>query len=242
MSALPLDPHRRSAEQSLATSSCWNRIGITGDQSCPELKIHVHCRNCPVFSAMARTFFNRPAPEGYLAEWAERLASSKAPPGEGTEQVIARCDHTLVSVLILRLGREWIAFRTLAVAEVTSPRPVHRIPHRSNSILIGLVNLRGQLQLYISLHGLLGTDAPSGLNPGSRLVVLYDRDRSEGWIFLAEEVLGVHRFTGTQMRSISSSLANSEVCFTQAVLTWQGRSVGLLDEQRVFAALRRSAQ
>ena len=35
-------------------------------------------------------------------------------------------------VLIFRLGDEWLAFRTRAVAEVTTPRPVHRIPHRSN--------------------------------------------------------------------------------------------------------------
>ena len=108
---------------------------------------------------------------------------------------------------------------------MTLPRPVHRIPHRSNDILIGLVNLRGQLQLCISLHGLLGvdvldaslphppcpislsrkraevkeaTDAGSSTAQGSRLVVLRDRERSETWIFAAEEVLGVHRLARAQ--------------------------------------------
>ncbi len=32
----------------------------------PELSSFIHCRNCPVFAAAARTFFDRPAPEGYL--------------------------------------------------------------------------------------------------------------------------------------------------------------------------------
>ena len=55
---------------------CWNRIGVTGDRSCPELNTFVHCRNCPVFAAAARAFFDRPAPEGYLAEWSRWLADS----------------------------------------------------------------------------------------------------------------------------------------------------------------------
>ena len=54
---------------------CWNKIGISGDQSCPELKTFIHCRNCPVFAAAARTFFDRAAPEGYLAEWSRWLAA-----------------------------------------------------------------------------------------------------------------------------------------------------------------------
>src|SRR4029077_5730556 len=31
----------------LVVDDCWNRIGVRGDASCPELKHHVHCRNCP---------------------------------------------------------------------------------------------------------------------------------------------------------------------------------------------------
>ena len=147
---------------------CWHRIGVSGDRSCPELSTFVHCRNCPVFAAAARSFFDRPAPEGYLAEWSSWLADSGSdglrPRGEGGGDddedggVVAQREG--VSVLIFRLGAEWLAFRTRAVAEVTTPRPVHRVPHRSNRIFAGLVNLQGQAQLCVSLHGLLGVDAP----------------------------------------------------------------------------------
>ena len=58
-------------------ANCWNRIGTSGDRSCPELEQHVHCRNCPVFASAARVFFDRPAPEGYLAEWTQWLASTE---------------------------------------------------------------------------------------------------------------------------------------------------------------------
>jgi len=249
----------------IAGGDCWNRIGTAGDRSCPELETHIHCRNCPVFASAARTFFDRPAPERYLAEWTHWLAGSAEKVSLEAGAGVALSDRDLVSVLIFRLGREWMAFPTQAVAEVTLPRPVHRIPHRSSAILIGLVNLRGQLQLCVSLHGLLGLESAqatpshfhshgsntetektaetgSSATPGSRLIVLRNRERSESWIFAAEEVLGVHRIARSQMRSVSSTLANPEVSFSQAILSWEGRSVSFLDEQRVFAALRSIGQ
>src|SRR5437660_81920 len=129
---------------------CWHRIGVSGDRSCPELTTFIHCRNCPVFAAAARSFFDRPAPEGYLAEWTRWLADSDGlgprgeAPGNGEDdEGDAHTQREGVSVLIFRLGGEWLAFRTRAVAEVTTPRPMHRVPHRSNRVLIGLVNLQG---------------------------------------------------------------------------------------------------
>jgi chemotaxis-related protein WspD len=249
------------ASPSVAGGNCWNRIGTAGDRSCPELQTHIHCRNCPVFASAARDFFDRPAPERYLTEWTQWLAGSPETSNLDANASTGTSDRDVVSVLIFRLTREWLAFPTQSIAEVTLPRPVHRIPHRSNTILMGLVNLRGQLQLCFSLHGLLGLDspplipsefhpqeasaaiekaAPGGSNPGAsaRLIVLRNRERSESWIFPAEEVVGVHRLPRAQMRSVSSTLANLEVSFSQAILSWADRSVSFLDEQRVFSALR----
>jgi chemotaxis-related protein WspD len=241
----------------LASTDCWNQIGINGDRSCPELQTQIHCRNCPVFASAARTFFDRSAPDEYLTEWTQWLS------GAGGRQTAAADllegeEGTRVSVLIFRIGDEWLAIRTPTVSEVTLPRPLHRIPHRSNAVLLGLVNLRGQLQLCISLRSLLGIEAANGqvevtaastekqadgsrdaaAAAGTRLVVIRDRDRSEIWVFPADEVLGVHRLPRAKLRSVSSSLANPEVSFSQAILSWQDRSVSFLDESRIFAALR----
>jgi chemotaxis-related protein WspD len=248
-------------------ADCWNRIGTGGDRTCPELNHHVHCRNCPVFASAARVFFDRTAPEGYMAEWTQWLASMEQRTRQSSGETLAGTDRDRVGVLIFQLGEEWLAFRTQTIAEVTTPRPVHRIPHRSNAILIGFVSLRGQLQLCVSLHGLLGvgpvpgsrahtpepgvSPAPGGesksqeaggpganLATSSRLVVLRDRERSETWVFPADEVQGVHRLARSQVRNVSSALANPAVSFSQAILAWERKSVGFLDEQRVFAALR----
>jgi chemotaxis-related protein WspD len=229
-----------SKSHSPGQGDCWNTIGVSGDRSCPELNTHTHCRNCPVFAGAARGFFERQAPDGYLAEWSRWLAESNGSGLRGDAQA-ADSEQLLsldeaVSVLIFRLGEEWLAFPTKAVAEVTTPRPVHMIPHRSNTVLTGIVSLQGQNQLFVSLHGLLGATATSPTSP--RLVVLRDADRAETWAFAADDVVGVRRVPRSQWRTVPSTLINPAVGFSQAVLSWDGRTVGLLDEQRVFTALR----
>ena len=222
-----------------ADDDCWNRIGISGDRSCPELDTHIHCRNCPVFSRAAKRFFDRPAPEGYLAEWTRLLAVPVTP---------AECDH--ISVLIFRLGYEWLALRTRVIVEVTTARQVHRIPHRTNQILTGMVNLRGQLQLMVSLHGLLGVEARgqaageggsiSAKGATHRLVVM--KPEGTTWVFMADEVAGVERFARSKVLSVPSNLANPTHSFSQSVIPWNEHSVGFLDDQRVQSALKGAGQ
>ena len=62
---------------------CWRHIGVSGDRTCPELSTFIHCRNCPVFAAAAKTFFDRAAPEGYLADWSRWLVG---PGGQGADE------------------------------------------------------------------------------------------------------------------------------------------------------------
>lgn len=211
-------------ETAPAAADCWNRIGTSGDRSCPELERHVHCRNCPVYESGARAFFDRPAPPGYLDEWARALDAG-----------LERGDEADISVLVFRLGSEWLALPTAAVVEVTEPRPVHRIPHRSNAVLAGMVNLRGRLQLQVSLHGLLGS-APGEAGGAARLVVA--GEGGSAWAFACDEVAGVRRVSRTRLSPVPATLADPAHAFSQAVIAWGDRSVGLLDERRVFAALR----
>ncbi len=220
---------------------CWNRIGIGGDRSCPELRAHVHCRNCPVHAEAARGFFDRPAPPDYVDEWTRWLGDGCRCEEETEREFVARRDD--VGVLIFRLGPEWLAFATRAVEEAALPKPVHRIPHRSNAVLRGLVNLRGRPQLCVSLHGLLGAPEPkpdehAAAATSTRLIVLRDLERTESWAFAADAVHGVERFARESLQKVPSTLANPAVSFSQAVIPWNDRSVGLLDEVRVFAALR----
>ena len=156
---------------------CWNRIGVHGDGSCPELGKVVHCHNCPVFAAAGRQLLQRRPPADYVEEWTRRLAKGE---GEAAGET--------VPLLIFRLAEEWLGLDVTRAVEVAPARPARRIPHRSDRLLAGLVNIRGELHLCASLYELLGVtppapDAADGARP--RLLVVEHQQRR--WVFAVDE-------------------------------------------------------
>ena len=208
---------------------CWRHVGVTGDRSCAELATFIHCRNCPVLTAAASRFFDRPAPAGYLESWQEIL-----------EQPEATLDADTRSVLIFRLGTEWLALPTAVLVEVTPQRQLHRLPHRSGPLLAGIVNIRGQLQLCVRLEGLLGLDAPvtepPAAVPAARLLVI--ERASARWAFRVDDVAGVHRVPGRSLRNVPATVSGAAMRATVALFAWQDKTVGLLDEARLLDGLQ----
>jgi chemotaxis-related protein WspD len=213
---------------------CWRKIGVAGDRSCPELETFIHCRNCPVLAAAARTFFDRPPPPGYLDAWQAVLEEP---------ETVAESDA--MSVLVFRLGTEWLALPTDVLVEVTPLRPLHRVPHRGGTILEGIVNIRGQLQLCASLHGLLGL-GPAGRDgedhgqATARLLVVERAGPTgmERWTLPVDDVAGVHRIVRSALRDVPSTVSHAGTRHALALFALDDRSVSLLDEQRIFDGLR----
>jgi chemotaxis-related protein WspD len=220
--------------------------------------------------AAGQQLFEREPSAEYLEECTRQLA----------EEVSDEVADTM-AVVVFRLGEEWLAFDVGVVVEVAEPRTVHRIPHRSNELMKGIVNIRGELQLCISLHHLLGIAAvaepiapatpgqlaPAGkaksdrnvgagtppphslasalevatasgtgaAQPAGRLLVA--EARQQRWAFAVDEVAGVYRIGVDRMANVPSTVANSLKRFSRAVFTWEGRSVGCLDEDRLFDSL-----
>jgi chemotaxis-related protein WspD len=217
MSAVPARPE-----------TCWNVIGVLGgDHSCPELRVHDHCRNCPVIAEAARGFFDRAPPRDYLAERHDLLAR----PPEDQKRAVE-------TLLTFRIGAEWWALPTRVLVEVLPPAPVHRVPHRTNASFAGLVAIRGQLQLCVSLHGILGIEATAAQDVRHRRFVVVE-DRGERWVFLADEVKGIEQVLKSDLGNVPGTLANATRSHALAVFTHAGRTVGLLDPDRLFAAMRR---
>lgn len=216
---------------------CWRIVGVSGDRSCPELETFIHCRNCPVLAEAARTFFDRAAPAGYLDDWRAIL-----------EEPAAAADAGTTSVLVFRLDKEWFALPATVLVEVTTVRPLHCIPHRADGGLAGLVNIRGQLQLCMSLHALLGLPGgPAAAAPGApsadagaaRMLVV-ERTGEQGmerWVLGADEVAGVHRLPRAALRSVPSTVSQAQARCSTALFDWQDLTVGLLDESRLFEGL-----
>jgi len=211
---------------------CWRKIGVQGDRSCPELARHVHCRNCPVYVSAAERLLHRPLPADYLATWTERYATATAPRASAGE-----------SVFVFRVGAEWLALPTRALESVATPRPVRSLPHRRSDVVLGVVNIRGELLVCVSLAHVLGVDAtPPGATATraayERLLVL---GRGLGrFVAPVDEVHGTVRYAAGALVRPPETLARAASRFTTMLLPWSDTMVGCLDDALLFAALERS--
>ncbi len=230
-------------------NNCWNEIGVMGDHSCPQLKTFIHCRNCTVYSAAGRGLLDRDAPQGYINEWTELFAQSKlSPTGALSEAATAQTEPT-VSVLIFRLGVEWLALSAKFFKEITHPCIIHTIPHRSNKVLQGIVNIRGEILMCISLANLLGLEIPEpnsdnlitkiDLNPvvQQRMVVI-EKDGNR-WVFNADEVSNIQRFRSDQFKAAPAVVSQANETYTKFVVSWQGKKVNYLDDELLFYTISR---
>jgi chemotaxis-related protein WspD len=212
---------------------CWHRIGVRGDGSCPELITHVHCRNCPVYSAAARQLLDTPASTDYSRVLTDHFA-----------QPITVVEADSHSVMIFRVGAEWMALPTHVCVEVASLRRVHSLPHRRSDTVLGLANVRGVLVVCVSLGAILHVTADPADKQAEdrslvqRLLVLRWPDGTAA--VPVDEVHGVHRFREQDLKEVPATLAEAQSRYTKAVLCWGERSVGVLDEQLVGYTLTRS--
>ncbi len=212
---------------------CWKQTGVRGDRSCPKLKEHGHCRDCATFSQEGRALLNREAPGDYLTEWVSLLAQ---------ERETVRRDQKTVQVF--RLMSEWLALPANCCVEVVEVRPIRHVPHRSNQILLGLVSVRGEIHLCVSLSNLLGIEKDEGPEDAesrraSRRFCVVKRDNIS-WVFPVDEAHGLVAYSEKDLQDIPSTVAKSFQKFTRGMLNIPGKKLGLLDETAVFHALSRS--
>jgi chemotaxis-related protein WspD len=203
---------------------CWKQIGVFGDASCPELATYTHCHNCPVFTAAGRQLMDRVPPQGYRDEWTTLLSHEKPR--------LAR-DH---SVIVFRIGEEWLALDTLLFVEVARWKQPHRIAHRAHGVLAGLVNIRGQLQLCAHLGTLLRIGPRNEPPPTARILVIARHDAT--WALIADEVHGVHFFSRDAVEPAPAAVGDGS--HLRGVLRWNDKGVGYLDGDALFAALAKA--
>jgi len=209
---------------------CWNQIGVAGDASCGELAQFVHCRNCPVYSAAGARLLDRELPADYRRDWTEHFSRKKDQVASGR-----------TSVVVFRIGAEWLALSTRAFQEVTGARRVHSMPHRRRGVLLGLINVRGELRLCVSLGRLLGIEGgDSQKNP-----TLHERLVVAEWqgavlTFPVDEIQGIHRYAPEDVKAAPGMAARTGASFTKGLLSWQDRTIGCLDEDLIFSTLNRS--
>lgn len=226
---------------------CWNVIGIAGDNNCPELSDFIHCRNCPVYTSAGRNLLERAIPENYQYEWTRFFAEIKLATENGREDFYKESDNLAktanITVGIFRLQREWLALSAPILKETISPSLIHTIPHRSNEILKGLVNIRGELQLCISLSNLLHLETvqalPDTLSPIVYACMIVIQKESHTWVFPVDEFYGLYRFHEHELRNAPHSATSAINSYVKGFFHWQSRSLSYIDEELLFMSLQR---
>ncbi|RJR50747.1 MAG: chemotaxis protein CheW [Desulfobacteraceae bacterium] len=218
-------------EKEYANRSCWKTIGVFGDFSCPELVGLIHCRNCFQYNTAGRSLFDREVPGEFLDEWTRNITAAKEPE-----------TRDAFSVIVFRVSGEWLALKTVYLQETTNPRPVHTVPFRTNKVFRGLVNINGELLLCVSLGDLTEAaeveHAPAEGAPAKRMVVI--NKQGERYAFSVEEILGIYRISVGDLQKPPVTLAKSPSGVVETVFDLNDRKVGLLGEEKLIHALKRS--
>lgn len=225
-------PASRPSSQHAAVLDCWNKVGVRGDRSCAELKRWIHCRNCPVYSAAAVQMLDADLPSDYRAHWTQQIAQQKTATEIDTQ-----------SVVVFRIGAEWLALATTVLTEIVNLRAIHSIPHRRDDMLLGLANIHGELLACFSLRKVLGLEPAAELKQQKHrvsermLVMQHDGNRSACPV---DEVHGIVRFHSRDSTPVPATIAKAAASYTRSVFSWRERSVGLLDHQLLNHAVNRS--
>ncbi|HEV7967242.1 MAG TPA: chemotaxis protein CheW [Candidatus Acidoferrales bacterium] len=185
------------------------------------------------FSSAAAQLLDREAPENYVREWTEIVAAK--------QQIV---ETNYKSVVVFRIGLEWLSLPTSAVKEIAERSILHRLPHRTGGILQGIGTIRGEILVCVALDVLLGLHEPSKQSPPEqqtsreRLIVC---DSPMGRLaFVASDVYGVHHYLPRDLRDVPATVARASATYTAGILPWKdNQTIGCLDDQLVFYALNK---
>jgi len=181
----------------------------------------------------------------FLSNSSSKYAMPKIQPTQSIAQLngaIVPSTATL-SVIIFRLGDERLAFPVELLQEVTQPCVIHTLPHRSDKLFLGLVNIRGEILMFFSLGHLLDLEkiADSGQlqssNTSKRMLVVASEENR--WVFIVDEVYGVHRFQMSELQSTPVVISKATETYTKGVIHWQEKQVNYLDSDLLFYTLNR---
>jgi chemotaxis-related protein WspD len=211
---------------------CWNKIGVRGDSSCPKLGVAIHCRNCRVYSTAAVDLLDAELPTDYGAHEALEIAR---------EKTLTEIDTQ--SVLIFRIGGEWLALATMVLQEIVNLRPIHTIPHRRDGVLLGLANIRGELLACFSIEKMLRLTEATGIKSlntrvGGRLLVI--QHGGQRAVCPVDEVHGIVRFHPRDLTPVPATIAKAAATYTRSLLSWADKPVGLLDDELLFHTVNRN--
>ena len=217
-------------------SRCWKTVGVWGSEEprCPKLEEVIHCRNCDQFTQEGRNLLERELSEEYRNEWGQIFAVKKIEAPVGT-----------VALVIFRIEDEWLSLPAKLFAEIVDMRPVHTLPHKRNPVLLGLINIHGEIQICVSLKELIGLESEKGNEQiekkGQALMMMVIKN-DERWVFPVNEISEIYHIHPDILQNVPVSVTKSKSAFSKGIFKWKNRNVAFLDDELLFYTLRRNIQ
>jgi len=217
--------------QTIEIDDCWNKIGVwrKGEARCDKLDEFTHCHNCHVYANAGRSLLNRGIPENYVNEWTEILAED-----------VKNKSTNLHSVVVFRLGSEWLALPVNLINEITLLRKMYEIPHNRNKNLRGMVNIRGELIICMSLGYLLGIekaeehiiDEEHSIN---RLIMI--KESTGNIVFPVSEIDGIAHYDPATLSMPPDTIRKSKINYIKGVFQARDNNIGCIDESALLDAI-----
>jgi chemotaxis-related protein WspD len=134
----------------------------------------------------AVSLFDRPLPPGYRDELQTLVAEPPAAVSRGTG-----------SILLFQLGDLRLALPTRYSSAVAPVLHIARIPHRSGTVLLGLVAFRSEILPCCSLNRILDLpQSPEQSESASARTLILEESANRHWAVPIDGVLGVRIATG----------------------------------------------
>ncbi|NOY66756.1 MAG: hypothetical protein GXP13_05025 [Gammaproteobacteria bacterium] len=203
-------------------NDCWNKIGVwrSDKNECPKLKDVIHCRNCDIYIESGLSFLNRDLPEDYCSNNTEIY---KQEADEDTGEAL--------SVIIFRSQQNWFALKTSLFIEINNDKIIHSIPHNKNTFITGLVNIRGELELCISLDALISnssTQTDESTNKKKLIIIKLDSGK---YALKLDEILGVYRINNNHIQDAASIITGDSNHLVASSFDHKDKHVGLIDHE-----------
>lgn len=212
-------------------TSCWNTIGVWSENlpTCDRLRDVVHCRNCDVYIRIGRDVFEKEVPNDYITQWTKEYSEL---------QHLER--NKKESVLVFRVANEWFGLPTRCFDEIVESKKIQRVPHYAGKILLGLINVRGEIRLCFSLKMLLGVyqeekTSSTSISSIQRHIVVHLAD--EHYVFPVEEIYGVYRFDMTDYQPMPSTVNDNVANSLDGILKLPDRQVSCLNPSHIHSMI-----
>ncbi|CDR33830.1 chemotaxis protein CheW [Criblamydia sequanensis] len=175
--------------------------------------------------ASSKNLFSKQLTEAFLQEFTLKVK----------EKEEASFAPHQISYFIFKLQTKWFGLKAHIIQEVLNRRSTHSIPFRPSPVLKGIINVSGQLKIYIDLETVLGLEADKQNKNDKNIKFILIGEAPSDWVFSSYEVLGVFEISEEKIKASSEEFEFSHYLLGKTHI--DKNEVFLIDETKLLESL-----